>query len=239
MSANGAAPLDGKRILVTGAARGLGAAIVKRLIADGARVIAGVRGAPFTPTTGAESAVIPLDVTDESSVQRAFEWIDQNHEGLDVLATIARELAIFKRTWMISPRANSRRRSRPTSPAPSSARVKRFRLMASARGAPHSLTGVDRRRDALSGGASAYAASKAGLEALSASFNHEGAARRVRSTLLRLGACATELMLAVPGLSAADMLAPDEVARVVSFIACQPLDLRIDSMTLLPPKGVL
>ncbi len=36
-----------------------------------------------------------------------------------------------------------------------------------------------------------------------------------------------------------DMLQVEDVARVVSFIATTPLHVRIDELTLTPPKGIL
>src|SRR5579871_4678516 len=94
MSDGIAGHLDGKRVLVTGASRGLGAAIAARLVTEGARVIAGVRQAP-TARGPTDHDVVPLDTADERSVCQAFEWIDRRHGGLDVLVNNA-GVAVFK-----------------------------------------------------------------------------------------------------------------------------------------------
>jgi NAD(P)-dependent dehydrogenase (short-subunit alcohol dehydrogenase family) len=72
--------IAGKRILITGANRGVGEALVTEALRRGpARIYAGTRGAPRHP----EGRVTPLalDVTDEAQIQRAA----QDLEGLDLL----------------------------------------------------------------------------------------------------------------------------------------------------------
>ena len=76
--------LAGKSVLVTGANRGLGRALVEEALARGARrVYAGSRG----PLAHADARVTPLqlDVTDEAQIQRAVEAV----ESLDVLVNNA------------------------------------------------------------------------------------------------------------------------------------------------------
>jgi 2-hydroxycyclohexanecarboxyl-CoA dehydrogenase len=67
--------LEGRNALVTGGASGIGAAIVRRLTAEGARVTIGDidadRAAEVASETGAE--VVSLDVTDPESAKAAVE----------------------------------------------------------------------------------------------------------------------------------------------------------------------
>lgn len=88
-------------------------------------------------------------------------------------------------------------------------------------------------------GCAAYGASKAALAMLCRSMNHELAAHAIRTTFLTLGAVYTPIWESRPEFSATDMLSVDDVARAVKNIVESPLHLRIDEMTLLPPKGIL
>jgi NAD(P)-dependent dehydrogenase (short-subunit alcohol dehydrogenase family) len=83
------ATLAGKSVLVTGANRGLGQALVEEALRRGAaRVYAGTRQ-PFTHPDPRVTPMI-LDVTDESQIQRAVEQVT----SLDVLINNA-SVAIF------------------------------------------------------------------------------------------------------------------------------------------------
>jgi NAD(P)-dependent dehydrogenase (short-subunit alcohol dehydrogenase family) len=67
-------------VVVTGAAKGIGAAIVRRLVADGFRVIAGVRRTEDAQVLRGElgERVVPvlLDITDPDAVAAAAELVD-------------------------------------------------------------------------------------------------------------------------------------------------------------------
>ncbi|TNC52439.1 SDR family NAD(P)-dependent oxidoreductase [Rubellimicrobium rubrum] len=79
--------LSGRRVFVTGAGRGIGAALVRVLVDRGARVVAGVHDQVETLPAGAE--VVPLDVTDNGSVQAAVARLRETLGGLDVLVNNA------------------------------------------------------------------------------------------------------------------------------------------------------
>ncbi len=89
-------PLVGDLALVTGAARGLGAAIAEELGRQGARVVvADIDELAWNATVkrlidlGIDAAGITLDVTDYESVQTAAEVVIQNHGHVSILVNNA------------------------------------------------------------------------------------------------------------------------------------------------------
>jgi 3-oxoacyl-[acyl-carrier protein] reductase len=85
------ARLAGKVALITGAARGLGAAIARRFRQEGASVI--VNDLDFAAAKRAavsvEGAAIAADVSDPAKVRRMFEDVARSHGRLDVLVNNA------------------------------------------------------------------------------------------------------------------------------------------------------
>jgi len=88
--------LDGKTALVTGASRGIGAAIAYALAERGARLVLVARGeaglartAARVDALGVESSILPLDVTDrEGSARAVEEWVE-TAGPIDVLVSCA------------------------------------------------------------------------------------------------------------------------------------------------------
>ncbi len=74
--------------LVTGASRGLGREVARRLVAEGYTVLAGVRNpAKLEPLPGVE--VLSLDVSEPASISAAAASIRTHHGRLDVLVNNA------------------------------------------------------------------------------------------------------------------------------------------------------
>jgi NAD(P)-dependent dehydrogenase (short-subunit alcohol dehydrogenase family) len=86
--------LAGRRALVTGASRGIGAAIATRLAAEGADVILSGRDAPMLESvaaslTGVRTAVLPADLSDAGAVERLAAGALAAFDGLDILVNNA------------------------------------------------------------------------------------------------------------------------------------------------------
>jgi 3alpha(or 20beta)-hydroxysteroid dehydrogenase len=85
--------LDSKIALVTGAARGTGAATARRLVEEGARVVLAdvldERGAATAADLGAAARFVHLDVTEEWAWQQVVDDIGTTEGGLDILVNNA------------------------------------------------------------------------------------------------------------------------------------------------------
>ncbi len=77
--------LDGKSVVVTGASSGIGEAIARRFVAEGALVVAGCRSEPSM----ADVAWVPTDVADPTAVDALVAAAVDLHGGLDVLVANA------------------------------------------------------------------------------------------------------------------------------------------------------
>lgn len=81
--------LEGKSALITGAARGIGAAFAKAYVAEGATVAIGdinvERAEETAAAIGPAAYAVKLDVTDQDSIDAAFAAVVKRAGGLDIL----------------------------------------------------------------------------------------------------------------------------------------------------------
>jgi NAD(P)-dependent dehydrogenase (short-subunit alcohol dehydrogenase family) len=98
--------LENKRVLITGGARGIGAATAARFLEEGARVVVLDRDEPalerIERDLPALSGTIAADVSDAEAVARAYRELDELLGGLDVLINNA-GISIRHRFMDISP----------------------------------------------------------------------------------------------------------------------------------------
>ncbi len=84
------ATVQGRRVAVTGAASGIGAATARKLMADGWRVACLDRNVEGARATAGDSGIaVPIDVADEASTAAAFARVREAFGGLDALVTAA------------------------------------------------------------------------------------------------------------------------------------------------------
>ena len=74
--------LQGRRVLVTGAARGLGESFARALVAAGAKVVISdvlhERGRALAAALGEAAAYVPLDLSDEASICEGVAAADKS-----------------------------------------------------------------------------------------------------------------------------------------------------------------
>jgi 3-oxoacyl-[acyl-carrier protein] reductase len=97
---------DGKRALVTGGARGIGAAIATRLGTNGAKVVIAdldlEKGKETAGKIGSNAIAVKLDVTSPESWQAARQEVDAAFGGLDILVNNAGIAGRSAPTWELS-----------------------------------------------------------------------------------------------------------------------------------------
>ncbi|MDG1483977.1 MAG: 3-oxoacyl-ACP reductase [Myxococcota bacterium] len=101
--APGPTPLDGKVALVTGAARGIGAQIARRMAAEGARVVLLDRAPDAIEPLAAElgGVALALDVTAEDAPSRIVNFLHEYAGGVDIVvhnAGVTRDRTLGKMT---------------------------------------------------------------------------------------------------------------------------------------------
>lgn len=219
---SGSAP--DKVVLITGAAGGLGTALVTAFAGLGWRVVAGTHQTPLSDTHG-HARSVPLDMTDATSVNAAVETVLATHGHIDALINAAGQNsaillgAISEADWDQTMSVNlkgafltSRAVIRPMLKQRSGHIINLSSF--AARSGPR--------------GQAAYAAAKAGLIGLTQSLAKEAGSRNVRVNAILPGVMPTGMTAATPAkvleeFAAANALGRindvDEVARFVVFLA--------------------
>ncbi len=108
MPAPGAKPqqskrLDGRIALITGASRGIGAAVARRFADEGARLVLTARNAAALEEiddevrrlSGERATLVPLDLTDYDGIDRLGAAIFERFKRLDVLVGNAGQLGVL------------------------------------------------------------------------------------------------------------------------------------------------
>jgi NAD(P)-dependent dehydrogenase (short-subunit alcohol dehydrogenase family) len=225
MSATTDAPLARQVAVITGAGRGIGAAIARRLASLGATaVLCGRTGPPLEATAaaishaGARAEVLQCDVTDMQSVEASARRVDQAFGRIDILVNNAGIGGFGGPLHQMPPSSwdqvlNTNLRGayyciRAFAPAMIRARSGHIINISSLAG-----------KNPLPNGA-AYAASKWGLNGLSYSVAEELRGYNIRVAVVCPGSVDTELSPHT-GKDAAKMLRPEDVAHAVAMLVTQ------------------
>ncbi len=223
--------LSGRVALVTGASRGIGAAIARRLAAQGARVVAAARADNARPVaeditrTGGQAEAITLDVTDSSAAETAVAGVLERHSRIDILvnnAGIARDqllLRMKRDDWDAVLTTNLTAAFALTQAAlKSMIRQRQGRIISIS-----SVVG-----QSGNAGQANYAASKAGLIGFTKAVALEVASRGITVNVVAPGLIATDMMQAIAEKAREQWEAriplrrlgtADDVAAAVCFLA--------------------
>lgn len=232
--------LAGRTALVTGASRGIGAAVARRLAASGMRVALLARDADRLESLAREIGggvfALPCDVQDASAIAGAMDTlrarlgdapdvIVNNAGAFAVRPAAETSVAMFQETLAVNLAAPF-------------AVVRAVLPAMLARRTGHLVTiGSIADRTAFPGNA-AYAASKFGVRALHEVVRAELRGSGVRATLVSPGPVDTELWDPIdpdnaPGFTPrAEMLSPDAVADAVHYVVGAPAELNVDELRL-------
>jgi len=232
--------LSGRSALVTGASRGIGAAVARGLAAQGARVALLARGEgplrALAGELGPDALVVSCDVRDATATERAVATLTEtfgggpdivvNNAGAFMIAS-AHETSIadFRETLEVN----------LTAPF---VLVRAFLPAMRQRGRGHVVTIGSIADRAVFPGNAAYAASKHGLRALHEVLRAELRGTGVRASLVSPGPVDTALWDAIdpdhqPGFTPrAQMLSPDAVADAVVYVVTAPDATNVDELRL-------
>jgi NAD(P)-dependent dehydrogenase (short-subunit alcohol dehydrogenase family) len=220
-----ATPLSGQVAVVTGAGRGIGAAIARKLASLGATVVLCGRTLKTLETAasniaalGGQARALECDVSDLESVQALAAAVAQKFDNIAILVNNAGISSFATPLHEMTPQAWEKVLN--TNLRGVFYCVRSFVPMMIRAGTGHivnisSLAG----KNALPNGA-AYAASKWGLNGLSYSIAEELRGHGVRVSVVCPGSVDTELGPHT-GKDSNKMLKPDDVAHVVAMLVTQ------------------
>ena len=218
--------LDGKVAFITGASRGIGAAVARALSARGVRL--GLASRSGNDLGLPEAVGLPCDVRRLSELEEAVADTVERFGRLDILVANAGvgsyhpflETPLEHVEEMIDVNLKGTiyaiRAALPHLLASGEADVVTLASEAGRRGLP---------------GEAVYCASKFGQVGLTRALDHELRERGIRCTNVCPGGVATDFALAEgygrPSAALAGMMSPDDVAEVVVFVLTRPRRLRV------------
>lgn len=215
--------LDGRIALITGASRGLGAAVAERFAVEGAELILVARTTGGLEETddrvraaGSKATLVPLDLMDGAAIDQLGAAIAQRWGRLDVLVGNAAILGplgpaghcepkLWDEVFRLNVTANWHL-------------IRSVDVLLRASDAGRAIFVTSRAARRVKAYWAAYAASKAALEALAKSYAGELEKTAVKVNLLDPGITRTRMRAeAMPGEDPAVQAPPEEVAR--AFVA--------------------
>jgi 3-oxoacyl-[acyl-carrier protein] reductase len=226
------AQADKKVAIVTGASRGIGAAIARRLAADGIAVAVNYVSRPeeaealvaSVAAVGGQALAVQADVADPAAVHRMFDTVESQLGGIDILVNNAGIMqlsniadaddAFFDRHVAVNLKGVFNGMREAARRLRSGGRIISF---------SSSVVGLYQPTYAV------YAATKAGVEAMTHVLSKELRGRNITVNAIAPGPTATELFLEGKPQHVVDQLAklaplerlgqPEDIANAVAFLA--------------------
>jgi len=226
------AQADRKVAIVTGASRGIGAAIARRLAADGITVAVNYVSRPeeadalvaSIEADGGQARAVQADVADPAAVHRMFDTVESQLGGVDILVNNAGIMqlsniadaddAFFDRHVAVNLKGVFNGLREAARRLRSGGRIISF---------SSSVVGLYQPTYAV------YAATKAGVEAMTHVLSKELRGRNITVNAIAPGPTATELFLKGKPQQVVDQLArlsplerlgqPEDIANAVAFLA--------------------
>jgi 3-oxoacyl-[acyl-carrier protein] reductase len=220
-----------KVAIVTGASRGIGAAVAKRLARDGFTVVVNYAGSAKAAeavvheieAAGGTAISAQADVSKSADVRRLFDTVHEVYGGVDVLVNNAGVMALanvadlkdedFDRLFAINVKGSYNTMREAATRIREGGRIVNF---------SSSVVGL------LQPGYAAYAATKAAIEATTMVLARELRGRQVTVNAIAPGPTATDLFLDGKSPELVDRLAklaplerlgtPDDIAAAVAFL---------------------
>ena len=231
--------LKGKVILVTGAARGLGAAICRLLSEEGAILVATDVNAPLLEESvanilaaGGKIASYAMNVTDETSVEETLQSVIEEHGRIDAVINNAG----IDYTKSIEELSYDEWRSvidvNLTGPFIVTKAVYPYMKK---QGSGHIINITSTACKRAWPNASAYHACKWGLTGLSHAIHSEARKDKIKITALVAGGMQTPFLLdRFPDIDTNLLQNPENVAESIRYVLCQPSESVIPELMVIP-----
>ena len=231
--------LKGKVILVTGAARGLGAAICRLLSEEGAILVATDVNAPLLEESvanilaaGGKIASYAMNVTDETSVEETLQSVIEEHGRIDAVINNAG----IDYTKSIEELSYDEWRSvidvNLTGPFIVTKAVYPYMKK---QGSGHIINITSTACKRAWPNASGYHASKWGLTGLSHAIHSEARKDKIKITALVAGGMQTPFLLdRFPDIDTNLLQNPENVAESIRYVLCQPGESVIPELMVIP-----
>ena len=232
---------DSKIVLVTGATSGIGAAVARRLAAQGHRVLAGARREDrLAELAGDNIEVRRLDVTDRADVVSFVDWAVAAHGRIDVIVNnagvmpLSRLDALLVDEWDAMIDVNVRGLLNGIAAA-----LPQFQRQ----GHGHFVTVASVGAHEVVPTAAVYCATKHAAWAITEGLRQE-LDPAIRVTTVSPGVVESELAQSITDPTAAaamqtyraDSIPPDAIARAIAYAIDEPADVDVNELVIRPAR---